>query len=293
MAQSIQQRENSPKYSNAYADRRSKASDGKSSWHLTNNFILRPDCGSLVVSTIYPMYVFTLSDQYAEALMLFLSLLVAYLVILRGCFKNGLPFSKAFDILTLVLIPSFFLGHIFAALAYTPEKLKTSPWTVLWVWTGSSSMGVIASSILLALTYLFITKQQSRWLLYGDICAQGAVAGLLVARINCTLIRDHPGALSDFFLAVRYPEGYRHDLGFYEFLFLAVFLLPLQVLIEKSTLKSGYQLGVFATAYAVFRMFSDNLRIMDTTYLGMTPTQYLAVPLMAFGIYVLYKARSL
>ena len=45
-------------------------------------------------------------------------------------------------------------------------------------------------------------------------------------RLGCTLVHDHVGSRSEFLLAIRFPDGARHDLGLYELLYTVAVLVP-------------------------------------------------------------------
>jgi len=74
-----------------------------------------------------------------------------------------------------------------------------------------------------------------------------------------------------------------HDLGWYEFLYLVLVLVPVVLLVDRrrrGALSSGTFLGVFILLYMPVRFGLDFLRVSDARYGGLTPAQWLAALLL-------------
>jgi phosphatidylglycerol:prolipoprotein diacylglycerol transferase len=96
--------------------------------------------------------------------------------------------------------------------------------------------------------------------------------------------------LSDFFLAVKYPRGARHDLGFYEFLFTLLVLYPTTRLLGRKPRPDGFFLALAPIIYSPVRFLLDFLRStdygnVDPRYLGMTAAQWLCIAMLAGGVW--------
>jgi phosphatidylglycerol:prolipoprotein diacylglycerol transferase len=183
-------------------------------------------------------------------------------------------------------------GHLVHLLAYHPEELH-DPWRVLMLWEGLSSMGGLLGGVAAAVVWFRARRIPFRE--YADAFALGIAPGWGVARIGCFTVHDHPGVLTSFPLAVRFPDGPRHDLGLYE----AILLLSLGALLwalhRRGTLRGGL-LPLLAVAYGVGRFLLDFLRARDVVYadarhLGLTFAQYTAVALVAWGAAGLVRLR--
>ncbi len=129
-----------------------------------------------------------------------------------------------------------------------------------------------------------------------DAIALGAAPGWMVARLGCFTAHDHPGVLTDFPLAVAFPDGPRHDLGLYDAILLGTLSLVLYALARKKR-PEGFLMGVLAVGYSVPRFFLDFLRARDLPFVdgrifGLTPAQYLTVVWTGLGIWLLGKALS-
>jgi phosphatidylglycerol:prolipoprotein diacylglycerol transferase len=116
------------------------------------------------------------------------------------------------------------------------------------------------------------------------------MVGWYFGRLGCTLAHDHLGGYTDFMLAVHFPDGPRHDLGWYEWLY-TVGLTLLVFCIRRKPVSPGVLVGLVSCAYAPVRFGLDFLRVEDIRYGGLTPGQYFSVALLVFGIRVLVTRR--
>ncbi len=72
-----------------------------------------------------------------------------------------------------------------------------------------------------------------------------------------------------------------HDLGLYEFGFLALVLAPLFAFWGRRPRPEGFFLTAFAVLYLPVRFFLDDLRVSDIRYIGLTPAQWVAALVFA------------
>lgn len=186
-------------------------------------------------------------------------------------------------------------GHLLHVLGYHPEILHQQGWTsLLRVWDGLSSMGGVLGGILTLLVLFRIKGWKVRP--YANALALGIAPGWAIARLGCFAAHDHPGVLTDFPLAVAFPEGARHDLGLYEAVLLGV-LTGIIYLLARKPRPEGMLLGVLAIGYAIPRFFLDFLRASDLPFvdgriLGLTPAQYVTFLLVAAGSWLLATASK-
>jgi phosphatidylglycerol:prolipoprotein diacylglycerol transferase len=181
-------------------------------------------------------------------------------------------------------------GHLLHVAAYHPEELR-DPRRVLAFWDGLSSMGGLAGGV--AAAAVFFRRRGVALAPYGDAFAVGVPTGWGVARIGCFVVHDHPGRLTRFPLAVRFPDGPRHDLGLYEAIVLFAIAALLWWLWSRRRLE-GRLLGLLAVLYGVARFLLDTLRATDVPYadgryLGLTPAQYVAGVLVTWGAWKLSR----
>ncbi len=188
-----------------------------------------------------------------------------------------------------------FLGHVFSVFTYTPRTILEDPMVLLRFWEGLSSIGGIGAGALVGLAYLRIKKEPL--LPYIDAFVWCFVPVWTIARFGCTIVHDHPGVHTDFFLAVQYPDGPRHDLGFYEFLF-SLALTIYFVATRKKQRFAGYHVVFAALTYLPARFLGDFLRIADVRYFGsgpdsgLTPAQLGIIVLFGWALYAWKKCAA-
>ena len=184
-----------------------------------------------------------------------------------------------------VLVPAFLLSHWTAMALYFPERIHeifTNPFRI----SPMSSYGGFLGAALGTIVYWQRTKLPRKWE-YADALVVGWLAGWFFGRLGCTIVHDHPGSRSDFFMAVLFPDGPRHDLGLYEWLFTIVLNIVVLSLPRKH-LRPGSIVGIVSVSYAIVRFPLDFLRVGDKLYLGLTPGQYFSVVLLLAGLWVLF-----
>ena len=223
-----------------------------------------------------------------------------------------------------------FLGaHLFAVLLYFPEKVLANPLVLLKLWEDISSFGGIVGGALAI--WLFLCRHgahlplATRWA-FVDVAAFVFPISLTIGRLACAVAHDHPGTITRFPLAISLarPEAQRfiagvyetagriaelppastleqlgfHDLGWYEFLYLALIVTPLTVLLERrerrrGTHRPGTFLVSFIALYMPVRLLLDFLRVSDVRYAGLTPAQWAALFALAVVPVLLRRTRSL
>jgi len=211
-------------------------------------------------------------------------------------------------------------AHLFSIFFYFPQKLRDDPWLLLRVWEDISSFGGILGGIIAAGMFFAISAgglERRDKMAYLDAIAFVFPAGLAIGRLGCTLAHDHPGTITTFPLAISlstdasldYIGGvYRaaglvlpqaaptmgfHDLGFYEFLFLSLVVVPLFVLWDRRRRSAGFYIIAFNALYLPVRFCLDMLRVSDVRYVGLTPAQWAAALIMVSLPFVAVRHRNL
>lgn len=233
----------------------------------------------------------------AYGVMVAIGVIIAASVASRESARRKLSPQVLSDFAIWGVISGVVVGHLVHLFFYHPEELAKSPWQILKVWDGLSSMGGLLGGILAAAVYFRVKGHSFR--AYADPLALAVSLGWGIARIGCFLAHDHPGVPTDFFLAVDYPgeAGPRHDLGLYDALALFSMHAVLRVLAAKGKMK-GLLLPLLALMYGTTRFFFDFLRAtdlayVDARYFGLTPAQYVCMGLFAYGLYEIFRARRL
>jgi phosphatidylglycerol:prolipoprotein diacylglycerol transferase len=171
------------------------------------------------------------------------------------------------------------LGHIFF---YEPVYYLYHLKEVFFVWRGGASSlgGFLGAFVAL---FIFAWKRSFSWkemLPYFDVLTLSLWLSWGIGRIGCFMIHDHIGRLSNFWLAVNFPEGARFDLGLLEsilaFIIFVVFVFLFKKLIK---LRWGLVFIYSLITFAVFRFGLDFLRAddvvtSDVRYWFLTPMQW-------------------
>ena len=183
------------------------------------------------------------------------------------------------------LLCGFIFAHIFDVFAYQTFGSHPTLWEILNPFGGLSSYGGFAGAV--GGLYYWCWKHKKKVMPYADGLAYGLAAGWFFGRMGCFTAHDHPGRFTDFFLAVKYPDGARFDLGLLEALWsLSVTLVFLLLARAKQPL--GLYVTILTIAYAPVRFALDFLRAEDVPnkdprYLGLTPAQYGCVLVFFIG----------
>jgi phosphatidylglycerol:prolipoprotein diacylglycerol transferase len=204
--------------------------------------------------------------------------------------ERGLKGAALWDMAFWVFVAAFVGARLFHAVLYEPGHFIEHPLDLINpMLPGFAMWGGLAGAAAAFIGYSRFKKLD--WVAYGDAGAFGLPWGIFVGRLGCFLIHDHPGKLSDFFLAVGYPGGARHDLGLY----LSLGGLATGLVfwgLSKRPRGRGFFVGAFFAAEAVIRLGTDFLRVADARYAGLTPTQWLAIPLLAGCLWLAWSRRN-
>ncbi len=181
------------------------------------------------------------------------------------------------------------LGHVFFyAWPYFSNHLSE----IIHIWDGGmASYGGFIGSIV-AFWALYKIHKIDLWHTI-DALLWAFPFGMIIGRIGCTLIHDHPGKLTSSIFGVQYAGGARFDLGLLEILA----LLPLTIVFfawRNRNFKEPVITVVALIYYGIIRFFLDFLRatdipMADSRYAGLTPAQYGSIVLVFIAIALIKK----
>lgn len=172
---------------------------------------------------------------------------------------------------------------------------------IFFVWQGGASSlgGFLGAAIAI---FVFARKRHFTWkelLPYFDVMTLSLWLAWGIGRLGCFVIHDHVGRLSNFFLAVKFPEGARFDLGLLEsllaFVIFGVFAFLFTRLIKK---RWGLAFQYSWFAYGVARFGLDFLRAKDIAFADvrfgfLTPMQWgILLVLVGLTIWKVYSKIS-
>ncbi len=194
----------------------------------------------------------------------------------------------------IAVISGFIGAHFMHVLAYHPEMLQEDPWALFKIWNGISSIGGFLGGTLGVMVYFRIKKEGL--IPYADRIVFGMVLAWIFGRLGCATAHDHPGSLTTFFMGLEFPDGVRHDLGLYEFLYTLFVLTPLVFFLSRKQHRAGTLTGWVLVTYAPMRFLWDFLRAqdmdyVDARYLGLTPAQYGVLAMLLTGAAILWRSH--
>ncbi len=217
-----------------------------------------------------------------------LAVVVGVIVAERRAEALGLSRRVIMDVTLWAVIPGFILSHLVSIVFYFPERIVENPLELLNLFSGMSSVGGFLGGAG-GVIYCLRKHNLPVWD-YSEPLVHGFLHAWVVGRLGCSVAHDHPGLPSDFFLAVAYPEGARHDLGFYEFLW-SVAVVSVFFWRRRHPRATGWSLAFVLMAYAPLRFGADFLRVQDLRYLGLTAAQFICIALFLVGVWV-WRIRS-
>ena len=215
--------------------------------------------------------------------------------------KTGVPRHLVNDFLVFVIIVGGLSCMVLNVVFYEPDKLALMGRAIAsWFedgpnepfpYPGLSSFGGFFGGTVAALW--FRHRRRVSLMVLGDIFCFAFPFAWILCRSGCFVVHDHPGVVSDFFLAVDnyYGEGKpRHDLGLYEVIW-AIVMVPIVLYLGRKPRPWGFFMAFVPLAYAPVRFGLDFLRETpefggDVRYFGLTPGHYAAIVLFLTGIAV-------
>jgi len=222
------------------------------------------------------------------SILMLAGVLVAHFLWLRRATRLGLDGRTTADMSLAMVIAGFMGAHLFHSLYY-PAALS---WIDVWNHPGISSFGGISGGLLAAAWFAW--RHKLGWmegLRYLDALAYVFPRGWILGRLACFLAHDHPGWMSDSWLAVKYPEGPRWDLGLLEVIFCGLVLIPLFAWMGRRPHGEGFWLGTLLMIYSGFRLGLDTLHVDPPRYGALSVDQWAYGTLLGLGLAVFWKRR--
>jgi len=200
------------------------------------------------------------------------------------------------DFVTHLVVSGFIMSIVLNAVFYEWDSVLESWQTGHWFkWFGMSSFGGFVGGALGVV--IWKKRRHLPALQAADAAFFAFPFGWIFGRSGCFVVHDHPGRVTDFFLAVndyhfgRPPFSPRHDLGLYEILW-AIVVSALFLYLSKKKRPTGFYLALVPLLYMPIRFFLDFLRVPealggDTRYAGLTPAQYAAIVMLALAAWTM------
>lgn len=263
------------------------------------------------------------------ALAYIVGIIIGYQIVLRAIktrhlWKNETPpmsteLTEAF--LTWAVLGIIVGGRIGYTLIYNFGYYSKHPLEILQVWGGGMSfhggfLGVVIAGL------IFCKKHKIPILAFGDLMAMAAPMGLFLGRLANFNSAELWGKQSDLPWAVIFPGEAaqncpeiiglcaRHPSQIYEALMEGLILGALILYLayrRRWTFKSGNLMGVFIMGYGISRFIVELFRQADAQFItvdnplghvarigsmGISMGQLLSLPMIAIGLWFIFRARK-
>ncbi len=230
---------------------------------------------------------------YVWGLFVALGLVVAVGAALRVTAKQGVDKEKIFDLSIWII----FWGLIGSRALYVVSEWQyfaQQPFQAFAVWNGGMSL---TGGILGGVGYLWYALRDDKklFLQYLEIVALVCPVGMMIGRVGCFCIYDHPGKSTDLPWGQEYSDGVvRHNHGLYLSIHAGIIALIFWWLYKRNTKRvPGFYISLFLLLYAAPRFFLDFWRATDLTgsdprWYGLTIAQYVSLVMIAAGIVLWY-----
>ncbi len=227
-------------------------------------------------------------------LMVGLGFLTSLFLIHKRALKMSVSARQAVDLGLWIFLGAIIGGRLGFIGLYEPAYFAANPGEMFAIWRGGlSSIGGIAGAV--AVFFIYTRKMRGMHLRFADVLSYAWPFGWAVGRLGCFFVHDHPGTLSHSWLAVRFPDGARLDMGLLEAIGAAFIALLVYRLARRPQLR-GVITAVVVASYGALRFVLDffratDLATADVRYGGLTPAQYGSLILLVIGV-VLWVRRG-
>ncbi|MEZ4404063.1 MAG: prolipoprotein diacylglyceryl transferase [Kofleriaceae bacterium] len=231
-------------------------------------------------------------------------------VMRRYALRHGVDEDDLRGLTGWVVVTGFLGAHLFDVLAYEHDRVAKDPLLILKVWDGISSYGGFLGGAMGWWFYNWWKRLTPG--MWADATVVGLLLGFAIGRIGCTLVHDHIGRATDFFLGVDYPKGELearrvlaeiqahghhvgstircHNMAMYELMY----LIPLNALIlwlafqKRRRLPAGLIAVLVGLLYAPVRFVLEFWRLneSDQRYVGLTFAQWVSILAAAVAGYL-------
>lgn len=191
-------------------------------------------------------------------------------------------------------------GRLGYVLFYKPGDYLADPLSILTVWEGGMSFHGGLVGVTLAII-LFALKRKRSMFSIGDVIGCAAPIGLFLGRIANFVNGELYGRVTGSDWGVIFPGGGdlpRHPSQLYEAALEGLLLFIVLRLLFTSTrarFHPGTLCGVFFIGYGLSRIIVEFFREPDSflgfLWLGATMGQLLSIPMVLFGLWLVWRAR--
>lgn len=204
------------------------------------------------------------------------------------------------DYLTWAVLGVILGGRLGYVLFYKPDFYFTHPVEIVKVWKGGMAFHGGVLGVIVA-TYIYTKRRNISFLDFTDVAICGVPLGLFFGRIANFINGELFGRVTDSPWGMIFPMGGpepRHPSQLYEAALEGVLLymiLMISAAVFRMTERRGVLTGLFLVGYAITRSTAELFREPDAflgfLWAGMTMGQLLCLPLLAWGLWLLFSAQ--
>jgi phosphatidylglycerol:prolipoprotein diacylglycerol transferase len=196
------------------------------------------------------------------------AVLVGGRIILLRAHRRGIPAQEMFQFCAFVYLCALAGAVVSKIVLDNYPDFFVNPEHAFRVNLGFRSIGGIIGGILGGLLWRsFQRLSPFETLRRLDIIAYALPFAWLIGRLGCALAHDHRGFASTSWVAVKFPEGPRYDLGLIEFLFLILVVIAFPI-IDRRPHPVGFYFGLYGVIYGGFRIWLDTLHMQPLRFYG-------------------------
>ena len=200
------------------------------------------------------------------------------------------------DILFVAVLGVVLGGRLGYCLFYMPGFYLANPLDIFKVWEGGMSFHGGFLGVLAAL-YWIAKKRGMSFFMVSDMIAPLVPFGLAFGRLGNFINGELWGRSTDLPWAMIFPQAgdsvARHPSQLYQFAGEGIFLGLILWFYARSPRKVSQTSGVFLIGYGFFRFLVEFAREPDrflgTLSLGLSMGQWLSIPMILFGAYLLFR----
>jgi len=207
-------------------------------------------------------------DIEAFGVLMAVAIVVGGRAMLIRAHRRGIPAEEMFRFCCCVYLCGFAGAYLAKNVFYDFPAFLSDPSRIFRVSLGIRSAGGVAGGFLGGLWWCRLRRlslyETMRRL---DVVAYAIPLGWMIGRLGCALAHDHRGLWTTSWIAVRFPEGPRYDLGLIEFLFLIGMVFVFRVL-DRKPRPVGFYFGLYGVVYGGFRIWLDTLHAQPLRFYG-------------------------
>lgn len=200
------------------------------------------------------------------------------------------------DILFVAVLGVVLGGRLGYCLFYMPGFYLANPLDIFKVWEGGMSFHGGFLGVLAAL-YWIAKKRGMSFFMVSDMIAPLVPFGLAFGRLGNFINGELWGRSTDLPWAMIFPQAgdsvARHPSQLYQFAGEGILLGLILWFYARSPRKVSQTSGVFLIGYGFFRFLVEFAREPDrflgTLSLGLSMGQWLSIPMILFGAYLLFR----